>query len=231
MITLLHGDDIEGSRNVLNSLKKSAKVGEVRQLNGKSLDESTLTQALESRSFFGGDSLVVIENLLSTLGRKTKSIEGFTDILRKNEKQTDVILWEGKEITPGIVKNLGPSVQVKLFKLPVVIFQFLDGIRPGNTKTVLGLSQQLLQTVPAEVVFVMIVRRLRQLIMLRDNVAPEGLQGWQIGRLTSQAKSFTMEKLVTMYKKLLDTEVSIKTGASPFTLSQLLEQFIIDYTS
>ena len=74
----------------------------------------------------------------------------------------------------------------------------------------------------------MIVRRVRQLILLRDTVIPEGLSGWQLTRLTRQAKLFTMDRLLTMYKKLLEMEFSIKNGSSPFTLRQLTEQFIID---
>lgn len=231
MIVLIHGDHIEASRNELNRLKDSAKDKEVRQLNGRTLEVGGLTQALESESLFGGEILVIIENLFGKLGKKTKLISDLAALITRSAETADIILWEEKEVGATVIKSLGTKAKVQLFKTPVLIFQFLDGLRLGNTKILLTLFEQLVATEPAEIVFVMIVRRLRQLIMLKDNVTPEGLQPWQAGRLTNQAKLFTMEKLVSMYKKLLEIEVSIKSGSSPFILSQLLEQYIITYLS
>ena len=92
----------------------------------------------------------------------------------------------------------------------------------------LELFHQALLIDAPERIFVMIVRRVRELIMVKDGVTPEGLQGWQAGRLTSQAKSFTMDKLLSMEKILLEIDISIKTGTSPFPLAQQLELFFID---
>jgi len=216
MITLLHGDDTTASRNELNHLKNGR---EVRQLNGKTLTDTMLVQALESNSLFGGNTLVVIENLLS--GKKLK----FAEIIKK--APTDVILWESKEVGVANVKSLG-SANIQLFKIPIALFQFLDSLHPGSVKTTLVLFQKSLTTHSPELIFTMIVRRLRQLIQVADGVTPEGLQSWQVSRLTSQARSFTIDGLTRLYRKLLDMEYSIKTGASPFTLKQLLEQYIID---
>jgi len=47
-------------------------------------------------------------------------------------------------------------------------------------------------------------------------------------RLTNQAKSFTMDTLLSMHTKLIDLEYSLKTGATPYTLTQLIITFILD---
>lgn len=227
MIILLHGDNIEASRDELNRLKAEAKGKEIRQLDGKSADKTSLTQAFESGSMFGGDTVVIIENLFSKLGKKIKLTEELASIIKTAPESTDIVLWEDKEVGATVTKNLGPKAQIKIFKTPVIIFQFLDGLRPGNAGTLLTLFEQLVSSEPSEVVFVMIVRRMRLLMMLKDNVTPDGIVSWQAGRLTNQAKLFTMEKLVDMYKKLLEIEVSIKSGSSPFQLKELLEQWII----
>ena len=73
----------------------------------------------------------------------------------------------------------------------------------------------------------MIVKRFRYLIQLSDGITPESVAPWQAARLTRQARFFTMEKLVSLYKRLATIEVAVKTGGSPFTLSQHIEQFII----
>lgn len=225
MITLLHGDDVESSRRELNRIRDSAQGKEIRRLDGRGLTDTALIQALESGSMFGGDTLVIVENLFGKLGKKQKLAATFAGII--NQSPTDVILWEDKEVGATVTKSLD-NAKIQLFKTPIALFQFLDGIKPGNTKSTLTLFQKTLGTHAPELIYTMIVRRIRQLIQVADGETPEGLQSWQVSRLTSQARSFTMERLVELYRKLLDMEYSIKTGASPFTMQQLLEQYLID---
>ena len=228
MIILLHGDNMTASRDVLTSLKLESKDREVRQLDGNRLDATTLTQALESVGLFGTEILIVLENLFTKSAKKGKTIDELVNVLVKNEKSARVILWEGKEVTPAMIKRLGSHVDARLFKTPKVIFQLLDGLRPHGGVALLPLLGQTLQTDAAELFFAMLVKRIRQLTMLRDGVTPDGLQGWQAGRLTSQSKLFTIDKLLSMEKALLLIDVSIKTGTSPFPLAQQLELFFID---
>jgi DNA polymerase III delta subunit len=227
MITLLHGDHIEASRSALNALKEAGIAKELRNVDGRTVEESSLVQSLESSSLFGGDTLVVIDRLFSKIGRQTKRIEALCKLLVQSSDATDVILWEDKEVGATVIKHLGSNAQVRVFKVPVLIFQFLDGIKPNNVKNTLSTYSQLVQSDAPELIFSMMVKRVRQLIQVFDGATPEGVAAWQAGRLMTQAKSFTMEKLLLSYKSLHDIEVRIKTGMSPYTLSAHIEQFII----
>ncbi len=227
MITLLHGDNVEASRNELNLLKSQGKDKEIRQLDGKHLDATGLTQALESSSLFGGETLVIIENLFGSLGKKTSHVKEFASRIASCQG-IDVILWEEKEVGKTGIDNLGKNATVRLFKTPVAIFKFLDALKPKNTKVLLSLYRQVEAVDAPELIFTMMVKRLRQLMMLADGVTPDGLQGWQTKGLTNQARLFTIEKLLSMEKQLLDMEYSFKTGSSPFPLRQLIEQFLIE---
>lgn len=229
MITLLHGDHIEASRAELLRAIAAAKDMEVRRIEGKQVDAAGLTQALESTSLFGGSTLVAIENLFSKLGKKQKLAGEYAAILQTASKGTHIIVWEEKEVSATILKSLGANVKAQLFKTPVVIFQFLDGLRPGDAKRLLVLYEGVIKASAAELVFAMLTKRIRQLLMLRDGVAPEGLQGWQAARLTNQAKQFSMEQLFIMHKGLLKIEFSLKTGATPFTLTQLTQQWLVAF--
>lgn len=104
----------------------------------------------------------------------------------------------------------------------------MDSFKPGNARICLTSFKKTLDTHAPELIYTMIVRRIRQLIQIADGVPPEGLQSWQVSRLTSQARSFTIKRLIDLYKKLLAMEYSIKTGVSPFTLKEYMEQFFID---
>ena len=226
MITLLHGDNIDASRAELVRMIGVAKGKEIRQLQGRSIEQVELTQALESSSLFGGDTLVVIENLFGKLGRQVKRIEALSAILVQSGEVNDVILWEDKELGATVVKSLGRAT-VRLFKIPPIIFQLLDGVRPHAAHVLIPLFQKMCATQPAEVIYTMLVRRVRQLIQLADNVTPDGLAPWQATRLTAQARLFSMNTLIGMHTSLLDMDIAIKTGASPFTLAQRIEQFLI----
>jgi len=223
MITLIHGDNIEASRAELMRLTGAAKGKDVRELHG-TIEPSQLTQALESSSLFGEDTLVVIENLFGKLGRKIKLIESLAAIIKASHN--DVVLWEDKELGTTAIKSLG-NATVTLFKTPAIIFQLLDGLRPNDAKRLLTLYNDVQSMQVAEITYTLFVRRVRQLIQLSDSVPPEGLAPWQAARLTAQARFFTMDKLIDMHTRLLDMDIAIKTGTSPFTLAQHIELFLI----
>lgn len=226
MITLIHGDNIEASRNELNRMKNMAGGREIRSIDGKNLDDGMLTQSVESSSLFSGGTLVIIEHLFGKIGKQTKRIAAYATILN-NAKDMDIILWEDKELGSTIVKQL-PGATIRLFAIPPQIFAFLDGIRPGNTTFLISVYQKLIKEDAPELVFAMLSKRIRLLIQLNDHVTPVGVSPWQIGRLTTQTKSFTMEQLTDFYKKLHDIEVELRTGNAPFTLAQYTELLLIN---
>ena len=228
MITVLHGDDIEASRVELTRLKQQENSVDLRMLDGKTLQEADLLQALESSSLFGGHARVIIENLISKSGKQEKRLERLCKILHASTGEGEVILWEEKEVRGNWLRLLGNDVTSRLFKLPAIVFQFLDNMRPGNSRSSVIQSEKLLETLPAEVFFAMIARRLRQLIALTDGATVKGLAGWQASRLTTQSKFFTVEKLTELYRALGNIEYSIKSGQSALPLKVLIQQFILE---
>ncbi len=227
MLYLLHGDQPETLRNKLREFKTGAKGKEIREVDGKHIDATSLLQALESSSLFGSDVLVVIEGFISNAKKQVKTFAATLAKVVEASTSVDVILYEEKEVDKTTIAKLGEGVQLFFYKTPVVLFQFLDSLRPGNAKTSLSYFTQTVSHEAAEIVFVLLVRRVRQLIQLADQITPEGLQGWQASRLTAQSRHFTIKQLVVMHERLLEIDIAIKTGSTPFTLTQLLEQFII----
>lgn len=227
MIYLLHGDNTALSRTRLNELRSQFSAKEIRTLAGKAVDETSLTQALGSNSLFGNELVVVIEQLFGKLGRKPKLIESLASIIRQASSSAEVILWEDKEVGVTVTKSLGKDCRVELFKTPAIIFQFLDGILPQSAKTLLPVYANLIATEAPELVWSMLIKRIRQLIMLYDHVTPEGLADWQAARLTTQARAFTIEQLSGLHSQLLSAEYSLKSGSSPFTTRELTELWII----
>lgn len=223
MITLLHGDDITKSRTELLRIKNLAQEKEIREINGKTVTEDLLLQSLSSSSLFGNDTVVVIDNLFSSQGKKLKRIEALASIVKKESQTVDVLLWEEKEVGKTALTQLGTGVTVKLFKLPVIIFQFLDSLRPQNEKGLLSLYRQIVATEAPELVHALLIKRLRQLIELQAGMTPPTLQSWQVSRLTNQARSFTINQLLQAYTRVIKNDLSMKTGTGALSVRENTE--------
>ncbi|MDO9027932.1 MAG: hypothetical protein Q7U68_03620, partial [Candidatus Roizmanbacteria bacterium] len=219
---------IEASRLELTSIIAKAVDKEIRTLDGKHLDETSLIQAMESNSLFSSNVLVIIENLFAPLGRKTKRIKEFTGILDNNTQTTDCICWEPKELSKETLSCFQSKIISNLFSIPKTIFIFLDAMKMNNTNMLLSTIDDLFRTSAPELVWSMMITRMRQLIQIQSGVTPAKLQSWQVSRLTNQSRSFTMNKLLQSYSKMLDMEYKLKTGLSPFTMTEMIKQWLIE---
>lgn len=227
MLTIIHGDDTQLSYKELTRLKETFVGKELRELDGKRLTPTDLVEALESSSLFGKDVCVLIQRFLSSVNKKTALYSELFTIIHQSMERADIILYETKEIDKTTLSKFGTDVTVQSFMIPRIIFEFLDGLHKGNMKASLTKLRTIVSHEPVEIVFSMIVKRFRLLIQLSDGITPEGLAPWQAARLTRQARFFTIVELVNLYKDLAKIEIALKTGQSPFTLSQHIEQFII----
>ncbi|GAI75303.1 unnamed protein product, partial [marine sediment metagenome] len=200
---------------------------EIFRLDGLKIDLNQVLQSLESSSLFGQEKLIVIEGLFSRI--KSKEKDSIIKYLKKEKISPDLIFWERKEISGTTLRWLPKEWQYQVFKTPTIIFKFLDSLRPGNQTQILGLLLNSIKKDSAEMVFYMLARRIRELIIASD-IGKEGLKGapWQIGKLMSQAKNFTLEQLTTVYGKLLEIDIDIKTGRSFMPLDWHLDLLIVD---
>jgi len=227
MLTILHGDNIVASRSELVRLKETAKDKEIRDINGKNIDQSDLRQAVESLSLFGNTILIVIEHTFSSIGRKEKLIKQLSEIILNASGSVDIILWEPKELGKTVLGEFKKAT-IQIYKTPPIIFEFLDALSPHETKKLLMIFEKTAETVPVELILYMMQMRIRHLIQIKDQITPEKMSPWQAMRLTNQVKSFTMDTLLSMRTKLIDLEYSFKIGNTPFSVSQLIAQLIID---
>lgn len=220
---ILHGENIVFSRQKLTEKIKNFD-GEVIWLEGKKIDLGELKQAVESGSLFGKKRLVVIENLFST--RSTKAILEAIKYL-KNIEPKDLIIWEGKKIDGRRLTGFGKA-QVYYFRLPSLLFRFLDSLSPKNKKNSYKLLHQCLEWEAPELIFYMLERQLRLLIIASD-LGKKGLfnmADWQKAKLLRQADNFPLERLILQYRQLQKLEYQHKTGKTLLPLSSQLDLWL-----
>lgn len=229
MITILHGEDTVKSRQALDSLKAQGAKREVLVLDGNKSTLTDLLQALESRSLFGQERLVILENFLS--GRKkSKEQENITAYLKDREQEIDLIFWEEKELN-RLICRLFPKAQVKVFKLDPSLFRFLDSLKPGNQKVMIESFRQAQTQEEVNLIFYMLIRQFRLFLFLKsggekgideiDRMAP-----WQKTKIARQTQLFTDEKLISVYHQLLEIDDQEKSGLASSSLTQTLELFL-----
>lgn len=221
MITIIHGDDIVSSRKALSDFKEK---GNSVDLDEKTLNLEKIKQEFEGGGLFGDDKIIIIENLLSSEKQEVISY------LAKENLTFDLILWEEKELTQGLLKNFFKA-QILLFKLKPIIFNFLDNIRPGNHQLTVKLFHEVLKTTEVEIVFYMLIRQFRLMLAIVEKGEIDEIKklaSWQLGKLKKQASLLGREKLISLYQKLFKIEVAQKTGQSPLPLTIALDLFLLE---
>ncbi len=221
MKTFLHGENIVESRNELQNIRTQHK-GEIINLNGKNVALTELKQALESMSLFGQDRLVIIENLIS---RQSKTqLKEVIDYITSEKTSVNIVIWEGKEVGKILLRKF-TSWDIQLFKIPKVLFTFLDSITPGNAQRMLELLINSRKSNEDMFIFLMIVRQIRLLLLAKDR-GLTGMPPWIAGKISRQSSSFSKEQLINLYKKLLLIDIGQKTGKASFNLNQELDLFV-----
>jgi hypothetical protein len=220
-VLLLHGDDLYTSRERFNHERESA-LGEIISLDGKRISLSQLVQALESQSLLEAERTVLIESLLSK--GSAEVIAGFFKII--NQEGPKVILWEDRQIPARHQKKL-PQAQMVEFKLPKLIFKYLESLRPNNAQESLALLRKNLNLSDPGYVFNMVIWHLRHLLIIRGKEFGQfyPLSPWRQKRLKRHSSCFTFRQLKSLYERLLGIDVKRKSGGI-----SSLEQELVSFT-
>lgn len=228
MIKILHGQDTVKSRQELEKIKVWAKNLECITLNGQKLTLTDFKQALESKSLFANDRLVILENFLSA--KKSKEKEQIIDYLCDEKVLVSLVFWEDEEISKSTLR-LFPQAELSIFKLDPFLFRFLDVLAPDNAEILIKLFRQCVVLEEVNFIFYMLVRQFRLLLFLKtggntglDEV--DRLAEWQKSKLIKQAQLFDQDKLLQIYRQLLEIDYREKTGLAPYPLTQTLELFL-----
>jgi DNA polymerase III delta subunit len=232
MITIIHGDDISKSREYFNELRQKYK--DFLLFDGNKLTITELVQNVEGSSLFGNTKAIFIEGFLTKLKKTNKESKEILDFIVKHSKSSVFVLWESKEILKRDLSLFKNGI-LNLFKLPKNIFLFLDNLRPNNSKNLLNLFHQAIDSgIKEELILFMLQRQFRILLALSEPSEKEQIEEvsrfapWQMGKLERQAKTFSSQNLKKIYKKLYEIEIGQKTGSLSLSIIQSIDFLLLD---
>ncbi len=227
---IIHGENTTQSRQALFELIQRAKSTEreVVRLDAKTLDLPKLEQQLGSTSLFGTEQFVVIEELHSL--PKSQRQSALLKYLAESAAQNpDLVLWEKRQLTPTMLKPFA-TAKVQHFPVNKVVFQWLDSLS-GTQETnaqqrTLKLFHQAATSDGAGMCFAMLCRQVRLLLEVTEGKS-SSLPAFILNKARSQARSFTLERLLKLHTLLLQIDIGQKTSTNQLNFDRELELFLL----
>ena len=214
-IFLIHGDDSEKSYLRLYKFAEEAKK---RSWEVVYLDESPIPikENISSGSLFVNTRFFIHRNI-------KKLSKNDLIFLKKYVTDYDgnLILFSDTAVSSQVVKSLPKDTKIEEFKLPVIIWKFLDTIYPGNTKTVLTTMHKILEKEPAEKLLGLLSWHLRDLYWAKKDPNSFATQSWRLSKLKAQAVKFEARKLENLINDFALIDVKSKT--SNYELGEMLD--------
>lgn len=220
MITILHGDNIIKSRQALKQLIDQEKSAgkQTERADAKQLNEASLEELLGSNDLFGTDKLVIIEHLHSLPRSKKK--DALVTLITENE-QKDIVLIEKRALTPAMLKKFAKA-KILEFKSSSSLFKWLDLLGSRNENEKLKLLSEAVESDGDYFCFIMFIRQIRLLIQAKDGGKIAG-PPFVVQKINSQARQFSLEKLLAIHEKLYKLDRLQKTSRTPLSLAQELD--------
>lgn len=221
---LLHGENHPESRRKLSLLISQAEAQgwEIVRLDG-SEDKIDLNSISGTASMFGSGNFIVVENYF--LNNK-KAVQLVKELLNKPNPQTALLFWESKTIAPQTVRSFAKYLQIEEFKIPKILFNFLDSFSPGNAINSLRLLQKTLRENSPDMLVIMLSRQIRLLYCALVDPKNLKLPDWQKRNLEQQAKKFTPGQLLKIHKQLLELDRKNKRSQLPENLEASLDLLV-----
>lgn len=223
MIYVIAGEDTVSSRKKLTELLSEKQ--NIIRLDGKKTTFAELDEALLGDNLFSDSKTIVVENF-SKLKPETKVWELIEKF--EKDKNTDVILWDEADLAK---KKFTNNVKFFNFSFPKFYYGFLDSFEPGSRKP-FELLAEVLKTFEPEQVLYGLVRRVRQLVIIKSNNYSsfsefKRMQSWQISKLKKQANLWSEDQLKKAFLELAELDEKIKTSNLSMPLAHHLDIILL----
>lgn len=203
MVLIYHGDNIEASRSALNDYLDKLQNIDILRFDQKEIDPIKINLILNSQSLIPQSKTLVLFNLFSL----TKTLFDQTHKLLSQASDTDIILWQDKNLTAAQLKSF-PDAKISQFKADNRLYACLNSITPGNVS---GFTKHY-QNVISDNLFDLFLYLLKG----------------QLRRHLSGFSRFDSVSLKKSYLQLIEMEYLYKSGQLSLSKDIALERIILN---
>ncbi|HUC94734.1 MAG TPA: hypothetical protein VMR19_01880 [Candidatus Saccharimonadales bacterium] len=207
-IIVLHGDD---ERKLYERLSKFIDTAKSRSWEVAYLDDrsQSIQEQLSSPSLFGSERFFIVRDI-TRLGKK----ELAWIAKNSNTLPGNLIIYHEGYVSQTILKSLPKDIKVEEFKLPVILWNFLDNLYPGNLKKSIGKFHQIIEKEAPEFIFTLIAKLFRDLYWVKTDAASLPYPSWRVGKLKTQSSKFTTDQLKNLINKFAEIDIKVKTSTT-----------------
>ena len=116
-----------------------------------------------------------------------------------------LVIYNEGTIPQIFLKDLPKETKIEEFKLPKIIWHFLDNIS-------IKLLHEVIKTEPVEFVFSVLSKRFRDLYWAKTDLGSMIYDSWRKTKLQRQAQKYTTREVVQIINKLSEIDVKVKTS-------------------
>lgn len=206
-VILLHGDHSLDSYNRLQRLIQVAKGRGWEIIKTGSSDNLSIPEKFTASNLFEGEKLYVMENLA-----KIKKAE--LDWFKKNIKRLSgtTIIYHSSTITNNLLKLIPKVTKTEEYKLPKLIYKFLESFWPGNSTNSIKLLHDVIRSEAPEFVFNRLILHLRDLYWVILDKDSMSYPGWRVSKLAHQANHFKNGEIAELIKAFAEIDIDVKTS-------------------
>lgn len=220
-IIVLHGED---NLKSYERLQKFIEVAKKRGFEIYRISEKgkTISEILSVSSLFARERFFILED--TSLFTKKDS-----DWLLKKRKDLEgtLIIYHDSILSKTFLNSIPKPDKIEEYKLPKLVWSFLESFWPGNAKNVIQILHKVVQNEPIELVFSLLSRHLRDLYWVKVDHKGIPYPSWRVGKLFHQTSKFTAQDLFDIISLLAEADVRSKTSQEK--LIDLLDFIIISH--
>ncbi|MBN1969276.1 MAG: hypothetical protein JW870_07905 [Candidatus Delongbacteria bacterium] len=220
-IFVIHGDHTLNSYERLQSYVKKARSKEWEIIN---IDKSTnsVKEEILGQSLFNEKRLLVIKDvklLTPSLVKWIKNNEGRINC--------SLIIYHNNIIPKRALNTLPNPEKLEEYKIPKLIWSFLDSLFPGNVKNIYKLFHEVIKNEAVEFVFAMLARQFRDIYWAKVDPKTMDYPAWRVSKLKKLASHYKKNELEKIIEELSLVDINSKTSQA--SLENSLDFLMVKY--
>jgi len=204
---IIHGDNNLLSYKILSKTLDEFKSKNYRVEIFTKDTKLGLQEIISSQSLFKEKIIYLIEDI------KQIKIKDWNWIKSSSSNIEGVlVIYSDTLINKTLLNKFPKGTKIEEYKLPKLIWKFLDSFCPKNSKVSLAFLHQISINEPIEFIFSLLGKTLRDLYWAKKDPGGLPYPGWRVGKLKNQSSRFSETPLKEIINELAKIDIKVKTS-------------------